>query len=409
MKLLPKSFKLTPRVKRLGLFASAAAAAIIILIDVITQVQIQANTVTITYSFHTYIALAIIVGLTFPAITLHLEARRKKLIDQALPRVLEDLAEGQEAGMTLLQALQESAKRDYGPISAELKTLVAQLTWGITFEDAFMRFERRIGTDLASRVTVLLLEAVRLGGNLKTAFRSTATFVQKMVDLRNDREAQLRPYLMVIFIGVMVFMVIIIIIYRYIFVQISATQASFFSASQTGFFTLSLSLDTYKGYFLDLSVIEALVGGLAIGELSEGSAAHFPLLNRDPRLSVFVGSPACSFSRVSLTTSFFCVSAAAATGFSSAVPFSDAASLATRASGAPCGEADSITFILYCAASFLASSQSSGIVMMYRLALVSNSFTYSFIISSSGIGLSESMTSTAVLASCLTSSMSKVC
>jgi len=285
---LDLTFKLSRRVKLLGLGASAAAGVVIILIGLINHVHFVAEfgrekivtnlftqilnpprlppfykkSIVVDYLFHTYIAIAVIIGSAVPALFLHLESRRKKLIDQALPRMLEDLAEGQEAGMTLLQALQESSKRDYGPINEELKTLVAQLTWGITFEDSFKSFAKRIGTELTSRVTVLLLEAVRLGGDLKIAFRSTAAFVRKMIDLRNERESQLRAYLMVIYISTMVFMLVIVIMYQSIFVQMSEAR--------TGFMRLTLTIETYKTYLFDLAIIEAVIGGFAAGKLSEG-------------------------------------------------------------------------------------------------------------------------------------------
>jgi len=111
-------------------------------------------------AFHLLTALAIMVSAGPPAIVIHLEERRKRLIDDALPRLLDDVAESQEAGMTLLQALEESSRRKYGPITEDLKRLVAQLSWGVEFEKAFMNFAERIGTELSVRVTTLLLEAI---------------------------------------------------------------------------------------------------------------------------------------------------------------------------------------------------------------------------------------------------------
>lgn len=250
------------RARHIGVGISATLGAALVIIGFMNHVHFSQRSIIIDYSFHTYIALAVIVGTAAPALFLHLENRRRKLIDKALPKMLEDLAEGQEAGMTLLQALHESSKRDYGPISGELKTLVAQLTWGIPFEDAFNSFSNRIGTELTSRVTVLILEAVRLGGDLKNAFRSTASFVRKMVDLRNEREAQLRSYLMVIYISTLVFMLVTVIMYQALFVQMSN--------SGNTFMRLPLTLEAYRGYLFDLAMIEALVGGFAAGKLSEG-------------------------------------------------------------------------------------------------------------------------------------------
>lgn len=261
------NFNPTRKTRILVIGLSAASALAILLFGLIKTIytsggQQDLSGIIINYSLHLFVGLALVAGLTAPALMLQVDLIRKNRTDQALPRMLEDLAEGQEAGMTLLQALQESSKRDYGPISGELKILAAQLTWGVTFEDAFKSFAQRIGTDLISRVTILLLEAVRLGGDLKTTFNSTAAFVRKMIELRNDRETQLRAYLMVIYISTVVFMLIIVIMYQSLFIQMSQTR--------TDFMRLPLSLESYKVYLLDLAMLEAIIGGLTAGKLSEG-------------------------------------------------------------------------------------------------------------------------------------------
>ena len=72
-------------------------------------------------SFHMFLSLAAVVGCTGPAILFELKYRRKNLIDENLPRLLEDLAESQETGMTLVQSIEESSRRKYGPLTSELK------------------------------------------------------------------------------------------------------------------------------------------------------------------------------------------------------------------------------------------------------------------------------------------------
>lgn len=250
------SYRIIQRLKIVILGLSAAIASLILVFGYLFYYP--------RYTFHTFLSVALIVGITPLALILHLESSRKKLIDKALPRLLEDLSEGQEAGMTLLQALSESSKRDYGPISDELKILVAQLTWGVSFEEAFRSFSRRIGTAMTSRVTVLLLEAVRLGGDLKTAFKSTSAFVRKMIELRDEREAQLRPFMMVIYISLMVFILVVLIMYHALFVQMSGSQGG------SSFLGIKLDVEMYKAYLFDLAIIEALLGGFAAGKLSEG-------------------------------------------------------------------------------------------------------------------------------------------
>jgi len=249
----------TRRVKYVGSGISAAAAALMIFYGYWFHYP--------TFTFHAFVAVAVVVGIALPSLFMHFEGRRKGLIDRALPRLLEDLAESQEAGMTLLQSIIESSKRKYGPISGELGVLASQLTWGVPFEDAFGDFARRIGTELTTKVSVLLLEAVRLGGDLKTVFRSTANFVRRMIELREERETQLRPYMLIIYVSTLIFALVVVLMWQTIFKTMAGQGSS-------GFMRLPLSLEEYRAYLFDLGIIEALLGGFAVGKLSLGATLY---------------------------------------------------------------------------------------------------------------------------------------
>ncbi len=218
--------------------------------------------VGLNYQFHYYVGFALALSLLLPALMVHWELRRKRLIDEALPSLLDDIAESHEAGMTLLQALEEVSKRKYGPITLELKKLTAQLSWGVEFEQAFKAFSDRVNTALTTRVTVLIIEAIRLGGDLKTTFNATAKFVRQIIALRKERESQLRTYLMIIYASSLIFVLIIIILYQSFFLPMSNQQ--------TRFLQMQMSLESYKSLLFDLAVVEALFGGLTAGKLSSG-------------------------------------------------------------------------------------------------------------------------------------------
>lgn len=217
-----------------------------------------------TITFHVVVAIAIIVSMLPLALLVTLEERRKKQIDSMLPRFIEDVAESQEAGMTLLSAFEASSKRDYGPISEELKYLTAQLSWGAEMEDAFSSFSSRIDTELTTKITTMLLEAMKLGGNLKEIFTSTASFVRTMIKLREERESQIQPFVMVIYISCLVFMVIIIILYQSFFLSMAS------GGEEGGFMKLEMSLEGYKAVLFDLVIVEAFFSGITAGKLGGG-------------------------------------------------------------------------------------------------------------------------------------------
>lgn len=67
---------------------------------------------------------------------------------------------------------------------------------------------------------------------------------------------------MIVYISCIVFLVIIVILYQSFFLPI-ATQ-------KTRFLRLPMSLEGYKSLLFDLSIVEAVFGGLVAGKLSQG-------------------------------------------------------------------------------------------------------------------------------------------
>ena len=213
---------------------------------------------------HFYLALSLAMTCTPPALYYTFTSRRMRAIDDGLPRILDDIVGSWESGLTLLEALEEVSKRRYGPLTKELRKTVAQISWGVPFEKAMESFAKRAGTELAVRVMMLIAEAARMGGDIKGVFKSTSTFVKKVLELRKEREAQLRPFIIVTYVTVAVFIVVMLILYYGFFLPL---------ASPTGevrFLKIPLSLEEYKLLIFDMGVIEAFFGGLLAGKLSEG-------------------------------------------------------------------------------------------------------------------------------------------
>ncbi|MCJ7634745.1 type II secretion system F family protein, partial [Candidatus Bathyarchaeota archaeon] len=158
----------------------AAAAAIV----VVGYILLLSGSIA-QFSFHVLISVGIMVGFIAPSIILIFKDKRKNLIDQSLPRILEGIAEGLKAGMTLIESIEEVSKQNYGWISRELQTMVAQMTWGIPIETAFDNFAKRAGTDMARKTTALLTATIRLGGNLDSLFMSTSEFLHQMLEAKD--------------------------------------------------------------------------------------------------------------------------------------------------------------------------------------------------------------------------------
>ena len=86
------------------------------------------------------IVIALAIGVIPPGIASILHNRWKNKIEKATPEFLRDLATASRTGIPLQIALEHASKRVYGPLTDELKILVAHMSWGMNFNEALMEF-----------------------------------------------------------------------------------------------------------------------------------------------------------------------------------------------------------------------------------------------------------------------------
>ena len=95
-------------------------------------------TVGATAALDDYVFFAILAIITPTAALSYIDYRWRKAIDEHLPDLFRSIVQAQETGMTLPKAIEEATKRDYGPLTPELKKMVVQMSWGSASK---MRFQ----------------------------------------------------------------------------------------------------------------------------------------------------------------------------------------------------------------------------------------------------------------------------
>ena len=214
------------------------------------------------FMVHVFIACGVVVGLILPAFIFILQGVRKNEIDRALPLVLEEISEGLLSGMTLIESIEEASKKDHGWLTRELKILVSQMSWGISMETAFRNLSERIGTEMAQKTTALLLASIELGGDLRTTFLSTSNFLRKMLEARDDRNSELKPYLTIIYVTLIVFLAMMVMLYGSL-QQLLDLQGPIVK--------IMMTKSQLKILLFDLAILEAFFGGLVASKLTEGT------------------------------------------------------------------------------------------------------------------------------------------
>lgn len=213
-----------------------------------------------------------------PLTMLHLkESQRKDSIDRNLPLFLLALSSAVQSGANLIRAIETAADRNMGALTPELKNLRANLSWGMPVEDAFENFGERTGTKSAKRVTLLLEMALKIGGDIRSNLEMIQKHVTELQNLEKERKSSLAPYTYTIYISFAVFLGIAVILSSQFFSEFEVVQellAKTPGATEGGGFFTSINdinIAELNQILFNMSIIEAVFGGLAAGKIGAGS------------------------------------------------------------------------------------------------------------------------------------------
>jgi len=214
--------------------------------------------------------IGLMIAIFPPAAVEYLDLRWQRGIDNNIPRLLREIAESGRTGLTLIRAIEVSADRDYGPLTPELKRMLAKISWGATLEEAFQTFAKRARTKLAQRVSTLIVEVSRSGGDTQEIMEQVNKHINELQTIDRERYAQMRPYAAVVYVAFAVFLFADIILIKEFFEPMAALHTQALAAGGGGIFGgPGLDIKALNTTLFHATVIEGILGGLVAGKMSE--------------------------------------------------------------------------------------------------------------------------------------------
>jgi flagellar protein FlaJ len=140
--------------------------------------------------------------------------------------------------------------------------MTAQISWGMSFDDALLALGRRVNTVLMQRTVPMIIEAGRSGGRVERVFEPMGKFIQTTLLLEKERRTQTRPYIAIIYVAFFVFLFTIVLLFK-----------SFFATIE-GLPTLGAAVMTaeeMQRLFFHMTAIQAFFGGLVAGKMGDGT------------------------------------------------------------------------------------------------------------------------------------------
>jgi len=222
--------------------------------------------------YDNYMVTSFMVGILPVAVLQFLDSRWRAMAESKLPNLIRDIIEANKSGMPFLKAVEYTATLRYGVLSDEVKRMVARMKLGDPFEDAIMGMARRIGTPLAYRTAILLIEVGRHGGRIQEMLEEVYSHIRELQDLLADRKRQITPYLFVVYAAFGIYLFTVAILFMTFFGQAQTLTPM---AGIPGAFPMAMAKINPKQYhiwFYHMGAVEAIVGGFVIGKISEGKS-----------------------------------------------------------------------------------------------------------------------------------------
>ena len=203
------------------------------------------------------------------------QVQRRDDIDRNMPMFLLALLSSVQSGTNLIKAIEQSAERNLGALTPELKNLRANISWGTPIEDAFENFAERTGTRVSRRVTVLLEMAMKIGGDVSENLEMIQKHVSEMQNIEKSRKSSLQPYTYTIYISFAVFLAVAVLLTTSFFTEMEKVQEGLLASGSgtDGLFGSLATMDIGKmeSALFNMAIIEAVFGGLAAGKIGAGS------------------------------------------------------------------------------------------------------------------------------------------
>jgi flagellar protein FlaJ len=200
--------------------------------------------------------------------------RRVRKIDERFPDFVRDLAESRRAGMTFTKAIMYSSRGNYGVLTPEIQKIARQISWGSSVDNALNAFAKRVNTKLIRRTISLIIEASRSGGSVADVLEAASRDAREIKLIESERRAGMMSYVAVIYVGMGVFLLIIIVLCKSLLPSMlgeSAQQAaSAYGAAGIGGGG-GITQKAITEVFFYASILQSFGMGIVTGVFEEGN------------------------------------------------------------------------------------------------------------------------------------------
>lgn len=215
------------------------------------------------------IAYSILLAILPASIVEFLNNRWLAAVEKNVPRILNDVTEEVKSGQSLINALELKMGSNYGPISNLMKKTLVRFNLTSNFGEAMTWLGEKLVVPIGKQMSSIFFESYETGGNVTDVLMSSVELFKGIDDDRTHRHSQTRPYIFIIYTGMIVFLLISYVLLNQFLIHLQFNEG-ISGLSQAGIRLSSINIDYYLSILFWAAIIESLIGGLVAGKISEG-------------------------------------------------------------------------------------------------------------------------------------------
>lgn len=139
-------------------------------------------------------------------------SRQRKKIEKQFPDALNTLSDSNEMGMTLVEALESSAKNMSGVMGREFEDMAKYISVHNNVKEALIRFANRMETFSVTRTVKMLVDSLESSGDVTDVLDVAARDVKQQYLLQKQRRQELSMYTVIVLVAFVIYLVIIIVL-----------------------------------------------------------------------------------------------------------------------------------------------------------------------------------------------------
>lgn len=212
-----------------------------------------------------YIIYGVIIACIPFSIDRFFERRKHMKYEDDFTQFLFKLSEMMRAGIDPIKSVIELSKTDVGSLTPYVKTAASMMVLGRSFEEGMKNMSSSLHSEMISKYVELVIQASYMGGSVHDLILKASEDMRTMLVIENEMLGNLKQYTVIFYLAqaIIIFIAYVLSAQLIPFIQGPGSSSIFGSGD--------LQKIDFTHSFFHLIMINAAIGGLIIGKISEGS------------------------------------------------------------------------------------------------------------------------------------------